>query len=85
MTHQEIVRALGHLYPEAQYVLSGQDIENIEWLSPDIACPDLATLEKAYADSIEAEKEAKRLADIKKAELFDRLGITADEAKLLLT
>jgi hypothetical protein len=84
MTHEEIVRALGHLYPEAKYVLSGDDIENIDWQSTDIECPDFAKLEKAYADSLAAEKKAAELASVKKSEVLERLGITADEAKLLL-
>jgi hypothetical protein len=37
--------------------------------------------DKAEADSFQAEAEAKAQA---KAELLERLGITADEAKLLL-
>ena len=37
--------------------------------------------DKAEAERLEAAVEAKKLA---KAQLFDRLGITADEAKLLL-
>jgi hypothetical protein len=85
MEHQKIIRALNHLYPEAKYVLSGEDIDNIEWQSSDIEKPNLAMLEKAYSDAIEAEKQAKKLAEIKKAALLDRLGITADEAKLLLS
>ena len=38
-------------------------------------------IDKAKADAIKAEAQAKTLA---KAELLERLGITADEAKLLL-
>jgi hypothetical protein len=79
MTHEEIVRALGHLYPSAKYVLSGEDIENIEWLSTDIQCPDFATLEEAYADSIAAEVQAKELMASTKAAALTKLGLTSDE------
>jgi hypothetical protein len=85
MIHEEIVKALSYLYPEAKYVLSGEDIENIDWQSTNIQKPDLATLEKAYADSLESDKKAKELAAIRKTALLERLGITEDEAKLLLS
>ena len=85
MTHEEIVRALSHLYPEAKYVLSGQDIDNIEWLSTDIECPDFARLEQAYSDSLAAEKNAQELIATTKAAALTKLGLTADELAAILS
>jgi len=84
MIHAEIVKALANLKPATQWTLSGDDYADLVWLSAGSA-PTLAELEteiallptkeKAKADKAAAEKEA----------LLSKLGITADEAKLLLS
>jgi hypothetical protein len=32
MTHEKIIKAIADLVPEAKYVISGEDFENITWL-----------------------------------------------------
>lgn len=83
MTHAEIVKALAYLAPESGWTLSGDDYNDIVWLT-DHAKPTLAEIEAEIAQ-IPARKEAARIeAETKKAELLAKLGITADEAKILL-
>lgn len=83
MTHEEIIEAIKALAPKAEWTLSGDDYNDIVWLS-DHAKPTLAEIE-AEIKQIPARKEAARIeAETKKAELLAKLGITAEEAALLL-
>lgn len=74
---------LGMLIPNGGYVLVGDKYEGIEF----IECEPItkAEFEAGFAqyDAWKAEQEAKAEAD--KAALLTKLGITADEAKLLLS
>lgn len=74
---------LGMLIPNGGYVLVGDKYEGIEF----IECEPItkAEFEAGFAqyDAWKAEQEAKAAAD--KAALLTKLGITADEAKLLLS
>jgi hypothetical protein len=75
------VKAIKYLRPNAEFVLRGDEIE---WLDKNQTQPTGAEIEAgwvAYEAAQKAEAEAKAQA---KAELLERLGITADEAKLLL-
>ena len=74
---------LAMLIPDGGYVQFGEDYEGIQFLE----CEPItkAQYEAGFAqyDAWKAEQEATRATD--KAALLDRLGITADEAKLLLS
>ena len=78
--HYEV---LSMLIPDGGYVQVGEDYEGIEFLD----CEPItkAQYEAGFAqyDAWKAEQEATRATD--KAALLDRLGITAEEAKLLLS
>ena len=70
-------------YPNEEWTLDGEDYAGLTWLS-DSPKPTKATLDKLWDSTladIVAEQEAKVAA---KAALLERLGITEDEAKLLL-
>lgn len=85
MIHAEIIEAIANLAPNAEWTLAGDDYSKIEWLSKNIAKPTLEDieLEVTMLPIRKAEKEA---ANIKaKADLLEKLGITEDEAKLLLS
>ena len=70
-------------YPNAQWSLNGDDYEGLTWLS-ETKKPTKAELD-ADAASLEQEKETAKLEkEAAKTALLDRLGITADEAALLL-
>ena len=51
MTHNELKKALKDLVPNAQYVLSGTDYENIQWLDEQ-AKPTVAQINAAIANPL---------------------------------
>jgi hypothetical protein len=78
-----ISEVLGMLIPKGGYVAYGEEYEGIKFLE----CEPItkAEFEAGFAqyDAWKAEQETKAAAD--KAALLARLGMTADEAKLLLS
>jgi hypothetical protein len=83
MKHDEIVKAIQHIYPEGA-VFSLRDNE-LEWLDENKAKPTEVEIQQAWSDyqvKIETEK-VESLS--KKQALLDKLGITEEEAKLLLS
>lgn len=81
----DLTKAIRLLKPNAEFSYQNNDYSTIKW---DVLKGDAPTqaeidaaLKKIEADEIAA--EAKAAAD--KAALLDKLGITADEAKLLLS
>jgi hypothetical protein len=79
MTTRQIADALLSLCPDAEWTLVGDSYENIDWLSNQPK-PTKAQVEAEIAKQpeIAAGKAAA------KAALLERLGITEDEAKLLI-
>jgi hypothetical protein len=67
----------------SEWTLNGDDYEGLTWLS-DSPKPSKAELDGQW-ESVKAELQAKAEAKASaKAALLERLGITQDEAKLLL-
>jgi hypothetical protein len=83
MIHEEIIEALAVLTPKAEWTLSGNDYNDIIWLSNDPQ-PSLAEIEAEIALIPVRKEKAKIEAESNKAALLEKLGITEDEAKLLL-
>ena len=82
MKHSEIVKAILHIRPKALFALRDFDIE---WMDEDQTQPTTEEIEAGWVAH-----QAKELADATaraeaKGALLNRLGITADEAKLLLS
>jgi hypothetical protein len=79
-----IVKAIKELSPNAEFAFSSDDLSTLEWHNANATRPTdeeiLAHCEVVIAN-LESEATTKA-AD--KAALLERLGITADEAKLLL-
>lgn len=74
---------LTHKYQGSQWVLNGEDYDGLEWLS-DSPKPSKATLDALWEET-QAYYTSKAQAKIDaKAALLERLGITAEEAILLL-
>jgi hypothetical protein len=78
-------KAIQKLKPSSEFSYSNNDYNTIKWDVLEGEAPTQAeinaAIEQIKADEItEAESKATR-----KAELLDRLGITAEEAKLLLS
>jgi len=83
VTHEEIIEAITSLRPESEWTFSGDNFADIVWLSND----NLPTLQQVKAEILELPKRKQTLieaAATQKAALLARLGITADEAKLLI-
>jgi hypothetical protein len=80
----EITKAIQRLRPSAEFSFQNDDYSTIKWDVLEGDAPTQAeidaAIEQVKADEI-AEAEAKAA---QKAALLDRLGITEDEAKLLL-
>lgn len=51
MTHNEINKALKDLVPNAQFILTGDDYENIQWLD-ERAKPTVAQIQAAIANPL---------------------------------
>jgi hypothetical protein len=79
-----IVKALNNLVPNAKWSLVGDDYADLVWLS-DGTKPSVADIEKEIAAIPAKEAKAKADTDAKKAALLTKLGITAEEAALLLS
>ena len=81
----KLAEAINLYNPSAQWTLSGDDYATLDWHSVDIAKPTKAELENLLleVEAAKAQQEAETAAD--KAALLSKLGITADEAKLLLS
>lgn len=83
MNHSDKVKAIQHIRPNAEFVLSGEDLE---WLDKkqarptdeDIAAGWISYQAKIEADKVEADAK-KKTAEAKLA----ALGLTADDLKAL--
>jgi len=81
MQHSEKMKAIQFIRPNAQFVLAGDDLT---WFDEEQTEPTKAEIEAgwlAYQTTQIAKAEAKAA---QRAALLDKLGITEDEAKLLL-
>ena len=80
----DLTLILNTKYRDSFWTLDGDDYSGLTWLS-DTPKPSKKTLEDFWP-AVLAEIEAENQAKIdKKNELLTRLGITSDEAKLLLS
>jgi hypothetical protein len=77
--------AIRFLYPDAIFSMVDDDVKQITWVGQEYPIPTA----KALKDAIKAceDAEAKAIADKEaaKSALLERLGITAEEASLLLS
>jgi hypothetical protein len=79
MTNSEISQAIFNINPKAEFVLRGDDLSGIEWLGKDKQPTDAQIIaEIALLPQRAIEKVAAKEA------ILAKLGITADEAALLL-
>ncbi len=77
--------AIHSLKPNSEFVISNGSYDEITWLVLEGVAPTLAEIE-AEINKIKADGlAAKTKAATDKAALLAKLGITADEAKLLLS
>lgn len=80
----DYTKVLSVKYPNSQWTLDGNDYEGLTWLS-DTTKPTKKQLDDLW-EEVQSEMQAQANAKIaSREELFARLGITAEEAKLLLS
>jgi hypothetical protein len=82
MEHMEKVLAIQFIRPNAVFNL---DDNNLIWLDQSQIEPTAKEIEKGWLDYQTAETAAKATKVAEKAALLTKLGITDDEAKLLLS
>jgi hypothetical protein len=82
MNHLDKVNAIQHIRPGADFVLREQELE---WLDTEQIEPTESEIQTAWIDYQAKIEAAKAEAEAKKQALLDRLGITAEEARLLLS
>jgi hypothetical protein len=82
MNHTELTTALRHCRPNTEWQFLNDEFI---WLDKNALQPTEAELELAYKDALIAAKSAKTKLEHDKAALLEKLGITADEAALLLS
>lgn len=82
MTHQEIVNGLLHLGFAGGWVLTGNEITSWDNDAPQPTKKAIETAAAAYQTALDAKAAEDATA---KTALLSRLGLTADEAKLLLS
>ena len=79
----DTIKAILHLVPEASFRIENDDLSTMEW-NCDSARPTDEAIKAALPVAAKAEAEAAKAKEVAKAALLDRLGITAEEAQLLL-
>jgi hypothetical protein len=80
-----LFKALKNLCPEAEFTFQEEDYLTITWIKNDGKAPTQKQIDDEIA-KIKAGEDAVAAAKAEaKAALLDRLGITSEEAKLLLS
>ncbi len=80
----DYAKILTHRYASKEWTLNGDTYEGLTWLS-DTPKPTKATLDGLWAEVQQEIADAVTAKQVARTALLGRLGITADEAKLLLS
>lgn len=78
-------KAIKHLRPEAEFSLTDNDYSTIKWDVLDGEAPTQKEIDAAIKEVKADEAQAEETKATAKAALLSRLGITAEEAALLLS
>lgn len=84
MKAQDITNAIFSIAPNSEFTFQETDLDTLQWHS-ESAKPTKAQILKAIENNQIAKAEADAAKAAQKAALLERLGITADEAVLLLS
>jgi hypothetical protein len=80
-----LVKAIFSLKPNCEFKLENDDYSTIEWIVIEGKTPTQAEVDAEIKRLIAVDKAAVATKAEAKAQLLDRLGITAEEAALLLS
>lgn len=84
MTDQDIVFAIKYLLPDAEFSFTDNDLDSLVWAIPTSGYPTKEEIIAAIKPAKAALKQEALSKESTKQALLDRLGITQDEANLLL-
>jgi hypothetical protein len=82
MEHKDKVKAILFIRPDADFILSGEDLQWLDNAQVEPTDAEIAAGLVAYQAAQKTETKAQATA---KSALLDKLGITAEEAVLLLS
>jgi hypothetical protein len=82
---QFLVDAIRLLKPNSEFVITDNDYATIDWHSIEGTAPTKAQIDAAIEQVKLNDQNAADAAETQKKAILDRLGITADEARLLLS
>ena len=85
MNEQTLIKAIVKLRPSSEFSFTDGDYSSIVWTSLEGEAPTKAEIEKAMKQVEAVEILEARAKESQKAALLEKLGITADEAALLLS
>ena len=85
MNSFELSKAIKHLKPTADFSFDDGDYSTIKWDVLEGDAPTWEEIQVAHLQVKATEEAALAEAETKKQALLDRLGITAEEARLLLS
>ena len=85
MNEFDLVKAIRKLKPNAEFTFNESDYSSIKWDVLEGDAPTQAEIDAALKQVKAEEAEIAANKATEKAALFERLGITAEEAKLLLS
>jgi hypothetical protein len=85
MNNKEIMKAIQYLKPNAEYTFNDDDYSTIQWIELEGEAPTLAELKAALEEVLANEQTEAETKATQKAALLERLGISEDEARLLLS
>ena len=81
MEHNNKVKAIQFIRPNSKFVLNG---DKLEWLDENVDEPTKSEIEAGLVAYQAAQESEAELRATQKAALLERLGISEDEARLLL-
>jgi len=81
----QVRKVIENYDPTAEYVFSDDDLDSITWVKFDKPVMSKAQIEKAMIELEKTEAAAQAAKASAKAELLAKLGITQEEASLLLS
>jgi hypothetical protein len=84
MNSDELTKAIHFLKPGAEFSFQEADYTTIKWDKLDGEAPSIKQLEDALIQVNKAEREAQTAKENRKREILERIGLTEEEAKLIL-
>jgi hypothetical protein len=79
-----LVKAIYKLKPTAEFSFTDEDYSTIQWDLLDGEAPTQKDIDAAVKEIKADEKAEMKTKEIQRQAILDRIGLTADEAKLIL-